>query len=230
MSDPDLVSEQWLSLSRSGSVCGRFPDQPTVAVASGRGMFPMRFTRVSSQGVGTFLQLVGRRRLCQPILGVRPDGLTGDVKPKSTTVSNRVPLRRNRRNRWLPAAKRAIELLKNQGGVPKRRFAVIQTMRTEELPIQVACRVLEVRVRFLCLALPTAVSPFHPPRCAYRHHPPTVTRYPWSAASAVSAGALPGTPTRDQATLRAAARRAAVVFLRACRNTKQSRICVPTRV
>ena len=46
----------------------------------------------------------------------------------------------------------------------------------------------------------------------------------------VGRGTKPGTPKRDQAMPRAAARRAAVVFLHACRNTKQNRTYVPTRV
>ena len=46
----------------------------------------------------------------------------------------------------LAVTKRANELLKTQVVFQKRRFEVIQTMRGEGLPTQVACRVLGVSV------------------------------------------------------------------------------------
>ncbi len=110
------------------------------------------------------------------------------VEPGSTSEEQAEPVAARRETGHRTA--------ENQGGVPKRRFAVIQTMRTEGLPIQVACRVLEVRVRFLCLALPTAVSPFHLPRCAYQHHPPTVTRYPMERCECSVPGALNQAPKK----------------------------------
>ena len=44
-------------------------------------------------------------------------------------------------------------------------------MRTEGLATQVACRVLGVSESgFYARVVPAAVSPFHPPRLAYRRH------------------------------------------------------------
>ena len=85
----------------------------------------------------------------QTIYNWRRQDLTDRGLVPGSTSTEQTELRSARRRireleTELAVTKRANRVAERQGGVPKRRYEVIRTMRTERLSTQVACRVLGV--------------------------------------------------------------------------------------
>ena len=132
------------------SVSTRLFRQPSTSLMSHRR--PTASTRFESLGRGRASSrhwFKTRRAIGSPVRCTRIDVCRRDIA-----------------SRTHPAHDASVE----RGGRPKRRFAAIAVIAAENHPVEVACRVLDVkRVRLLHVQSETAITASGSPRLAHRH-------------------------------------------------------------